>query len=167
MSNSPAIVAVWPDLYAGNVSVGPPRNGMDRYTGKLLQGWPHVLQSIELIYATPFVSRVLRRWVGSFVPPILGRNITTHNIATFYWALTSALDLWEPDYKITHVNFMNAAVQSNPALGALTVAGQEAMIRAGNGIFQNTGIYYPRGHLGDFTPDTQKTTNILPVAPTG
>jgi uncharacterized protein len=160
-SPSPEIIAVWPDLYGGNVSISPPRNGMDRYTGKLLQGWDHVEQSLYYIFATPFHSRVLRRWIGSFVPPILGRNISAQTIGTFYWAVISAIDLWEPNYRITKIDFMQEVV---PTLTPPTV---EAMIRSGQALFRNNGVYYPRGFLGNFTPSVPKSTNIINIDPKG
>lgn len=154
------IEAIWPDLYNGQATVSPARNGMNRYTGALLQGWPHVQQSLDVIFMTPFHVRVLRRWVGSFVPLLLGRNLVARLITRFWWAMMTAVDLWEPDYKITRVNFMNTAGQSP----APTTASNEQMIRAGQVIMGYQGVYYPRGHLGDFTPATSAPQNVAPLS---
>ena len=145
----------WPDLYSGNVNVSPPRNGMNRFTGGLLQAWSHVEQSLWMIFSTPFSTRVLRGWVGSFVPAILGRNLDEPTIARFYWAMTMAIDLWEPDYRITKVFFMNNIPDIFPPI---TDATSEEMVRAGQGAFAQYGIWYPRGHLGNYTPAGQQNS---------
>lgn len=156
------IEAIWPDLYSGQVTVNPARNGMDRNTGALLQGWPHVQQSLNTIFATSFHTRVLRRWVGSFVPLLLGRNIVARLITRFWWAIMTAVDLWEPDYKITRVMFMgNALDQQSPPLTTLSA---EQTIRAGQIVMGYQGVYYPRGHLGDFTPASTPPQGPQPLS---
>lgn len=141
--------AIWPDLRSGQALVSPPRNGVDRRTGKLLQGWDHVEQSMEMIFATPFHQRVLRRWVGSFVPLILGRSGVERIITRFFWAIVTAIDLWEPDYRIKQVYMMGPAIdQWSPAMGTDV----NTMFRQGEAIFRTEGQWYPRGHLGDYTP---------------
>jgi uncharacterized protein len=149
--------AYWPGLAAQQVFISPPRNGMDRATGKLLQGWKHVEQSMEVIYATPFHQRVLRRWVGSFVPAILGNNIIQRVILRFFWAIASALDMWEPDYRIKQVYFMGNALDgySPPTMNV------GDLIRIGHVIFRQEGVYYPRGHLGDFTPYERRQAGLV------
>lgn len=149
--------AVWPDLANQNATIAPPRNGMDRSTGQLLQGWDHVEQSMEVIFATPFHQRVLRRWVGSFVPAILGDNIVQRVIMRFFWAIASALDLWEPDYRIKQVYFMGNALSGyNPAINNI-----DDLIRVGHVYFRQEGVYYPRGHLGNFTPYEQRQADLV------
>jgi phage baseplate assembly protein W len=160
---APAIVtstdvnAYWPGLGAEHAFISPPRNGMDRSTGKLLQGWEHVEQSMEVIYATPFHQRVLRRWVGSFVPSILGDNIVQRVIMRFFWALASALDMWEPDYRIKQVYFMGNSLEGySPQTMDVT-----GLIRLGHVFFRQEGVYYPRGHLGDFTPFERRQAGLI------
>lgn len=148
--------AIWPDLGAGQVLISPPRNGMDRFTGKLLQGWQHVEQSLELIFLTPFHQRVLRRWVGSFVPHVLGEIAVERVITRFYWAISTSIDLWEPDYRIRNVAFMG---QATP--GDLSPTATEALYRQGNVFFRTEGMWYPRGHLGDFTPYVRQAAGLV------
>ena len=147
--------AIWPDLYNQQATIAPPRNGMDRFTGKLLQGWDHTQQSIAYIFATKFHTRPMRRWVGSFVPHILGESYIPRVVTRFYWAMASAIDLQEPDYRIKQVAFMGQAIQVGASpLGtvALSDSATVGMVRLGQALFRHHGIFYPRGHLGDFTP---------------
>lgn len=146
--------AIWPGLRDQTAFISPARNGMDRRTGKLLQGWDHVQQSLELIFATPFHERVLRRWVGSFVPHILGESMVPRVITRFFWAIASGIDIWEPNYRIKQVFFMGPALDSwmtikGPTAQSLASAD---LIRLGQAIFRQEGVYRPRAHLGDFTP---------------
>jgi len=144
--------AIWPGLRDQTAFIAPSRNGMDRRTGKLLQGWDHVEQSLELIFATPFHERVLRRWVGSFVPHILGESLVPRVVTRFFWAIASAIDIWEPNYRIKQVYFMGDALLQ---WSASTLASAD-LIRLGQTLFRQEGIYRPRAHLGDFTPYVTK-----------
>jgi hypothetical protein len=150
-----SVNAIWPDLLNNQALISPARNGMNRFTGKLMQGWDHVEQSMEVIFATPYHERVLRRWVGSFVPMLLGENFVERIVMRFYWAIVTGIDLWEPNYRIRQVYFMGDALSGWAPLPSTSAA---AMIRLGQGIFRNEGVYRPRGHLGDFTPaDTKQS----------
>ena len=150
--------AIWPGLQAGAAVIAPARNGMDRNTGKLLQGWDHVQQSMELIFATPFHERVLRRWVGSFVPRILGESAVARIITRFFWAIVTAIDLWEPDFRIQQTFIMGPALQNwSPPLTDQI----DQLLRQGQLICRTEGMYFPRGHLGDFTPFVQRGSDLI------
>jgi len=155
--------AIWPGLVNQQAVVSPPRNGMNRETGKLMQGWPHVKQSMELIFYTPFHQRVLRRWVGSFVPMILGETYVERIVLRFFWSIASSIDLWEPDYRIRQVYFMGPAVQDRFS-PPLTNGATEALFRLGQAIFRTEGVFYPRGHLGDYTPYQEQHSAITSPA---
>jgi uncharacterized protein len=150
--------AIWPSLLNGQAIISPPRNGMDRKTGKMLSGWGHVEQSMEVIFATPFHERVLRRWVGSFVPSLLGETYISRIIMRFYWAIVSAIDLWEPNYRIKQVFYMGSALSG---WSPLTQGSAADLIRLGQAIFRQEGVYRPRAHLGDFTPYEQKQSALI------
>ena len=152
------INAIWPDLLNARATIAPARNGMNRDTGKLMQGWDHVEQSMKVIFATPFHERVLRRWVGSFVPILLGRTYIARIILRFFWAIASAIDLWEPNYRIKQVQYMGAALSGWAPLPNASAAG---LIRLGQAIFRSVGVYRPRAHLGDFTPAVQKQISLV------
>lgn len=156
----PEIVnGVWPELANQQATISPPGNGMNRFTGELLQGWDDVEQSLELIFATPYHTRVLRRWVGSFVPAILGDNATLRTITRFFWAIATSIDLWEPRYRLKQIYVMGNAL-SDVSPSPLTPAAVEAMARAGDFIFREEGVYYPAGNLGNFTPYTQRAFGL-------
>lgn len=143
----------WPDLKHGRVVLMPVRIGVDRTTGKMLVGWKHVFQSIQVIFATRFHERVLRRWCGSFVPHLLGESAVERAIARFYWAIATAIDLWEPNYRIQQIRV------GTRADGTQLTSVEE--LRTGHIATQTEGVYRPRAHLGDPTPEQRRTLDLL------
>lgn|GEM_PF-232694 len=142
------INAIWPDLLNQRAIISPARNGVNRETGRLLQGWEHVEQSMKVIFATPFHERILRRWVGSYVPYILGETYVARIVTRFFWAISVSIDLWEPNYRIKQVFYMGDALSKwSPKI--LDAVGE---YRLGHGIFRTEGVYRPRAHLGDASP---------------
>lgn len=144
---------MWPDLKQGRIILNPVRIGMDRYTGKMLTGWDHVVQSMLLIFSTGFHQRVLRRWVGSFVPHLIGNNATENTIARFYWAIATGIDLWEPNYRIQRVRVGKRADGSS-----LTSAEE---LRTGHLTTAMEGVYRPRGHLGNDQPQQLRSVGLV------
>jgi phage baseplate assembly protein W len=140
----------WPELTSRGLAA-PVRVGIDNRTMKVITGWAHVEQSIARLFRTRFHRRVLRRWLGSFVPHLLGELATYQNITRFYGAIATAIDLWEPCFRVEEVRLVNADgtdAQTN------TVANR---LRLGHITFRVTGVYMPRGHLGDFTPESRRS----------
>jgi phage baseplate assembly protein W len=107
--------------------------GVNRFTGRPLTDWDHVVQSIENIFSTRYFERVMREYVGSPVPRLLGELANPRNVSRFRWATTIAIFLFEPRFQPTHVDMF-------------------ALDRTGDSEWRFDGIYRPRGHLGDFTP---------------
>ena len=142
-------VKIWP-IADKHKMQAPVRVGMDRKTGKILVGWEHVVQSMEMLFATRYHERILRQWVGSFVPHLLGQNITELTVTRFWWAIISAIDLWEPNYRIKDIALRAGLVDQTSADG----------IRRGDISFAQHGVYRPRGHLGDPTPETLRASAI-------
>lgn len=151
----------WNDIWPGYNRPAPiaaVRVGVDRRTGKILLGFDHVFQSMQVIYATRYHERVLRRWCGSLVPHLLGQNITVQYVTRFYFAMASALDLFEPGYQMRRVHVAQREPTRIPNESALTSA---IDVRRGAIKFQHVGSYIPRGHLGDMTPEDRRGINLL------
>jgi phage baseplate assembly protein W len=128
---------------------------MDRRTGKVIVGWKHVEQSILTIFMTRFHERVLRRWVGSFVPHLLGESDTDRTITRFYWAIMVSIELWEPNYRLRRVRI------GQRADGSSLTSVEE--LRLGQLTTQNEGVYRPRAHLGDDTPEAPRRVGLIGI----
>lgn len=111
-----------------------PGTGVDRDTGMILTGWPHVVQSMGVILTTHFGSRVMRRWFGSLIPALLGQNIGAAAVLRVTTAIFAALE-FEPRFALTRVRVLSNADE----------------LRTGRLRLELEGQYRPRGHLGDFT----------------
>lgn len=144
---------IWPDADRRR-PLAPVRVGMDRVTGKVIIGERHEDQSLGVIFATRIHERVCRRWVGSFVPHILGDNTTARTIARFFWAIFTALDLWEPNVRILRVR-----VRSRNGTEADLTSSEE--IRAGHVTVRLESVRRPRGHLGDFTAEGRRSIGLI------
>lgn len=114
------------------VNLQNPSVGLNAATGGTISGWEHVVQSLQDIFYTRFGSRIMREWYGSFVPNILGRLITTQEVMPFFVAVTSAIEQWEPRYRVTQIQVVKVTRE-----GALH--------------FFLDGEYRPRAVFGDFT----------------
>src|SRR5215203_5743750 len=84
-------------------ALAPVRVGVNRFSGRMMLGQDHVEQSVRTIFITRYHERILRRWVGSFVPHLLGENASESLLARFCWAIMTAIELWEPNYQIKYV----------------------------------------------------------------
>lgn len=80
-----------------------PSVGINAETGGTIYGWAHVEQSLRDIFFTRFGERIMREHYGSFIPALLGRNITSREIAPFFAALASAIEQWEPRFRVTEL----------------------------------------------------------------
>ncbi len=109
-----------------------PGIGIDWRTGKLIDGWEHVVQSLEILFSTRYGERVMREWVGSLVPVLLGENLTARTINRTKLAMWVAIETFEPRYRITQITSLDVS-------------------RLGRYGLELNGVYRPRAHLGDFT----------------
>jgi phage baseplate assembly protein W len=128
--------------------------GINRATGKLLGGWGHVLQSLHVLFSTHIGARVMRRYFGSEVPPLLGENLTPRTVVRFCYAVVVAIELWEPRFRVKQV-VVNPD-QNSPE-----------QLRAGRLTMAIHGVYMPRGHLGDPTPARGDYVITLGAGPGG
>ncbi len=106
--------------------------GVDATTGKTLRGWDHVLQSIGKIFSTPHFTRVMRPYVGSMVPALIGRLVNVRHIQRFRWAAAMALLLFEPRFRPSRIDLVE-------------------LDRTGRTGWVIEGTYFPLGHKGDFS----------------
>ena len=114
--------------------------GVNNETGQILEGWPHVQQSIAVILTTPIGTRIMRRDFGSEVPALIDRPMTYQNILAIYAATANALtprqvaDYWygEPRFRLRQCNLIEADESGSISLDI-------------------GGDYLPLGHLGDET----------------
>jgi phage baseplate assembly protein W len=108
------------------------RTGLDARTGTVLQGWDHCVQSIGKILTTRIGSRVMRRDFGSVLRDLQDRNPEPRIVMLCYVGIAQALRQWEPGFRLDSLKL----VQGGPD---------------GRYLFDLVGIFYPLGHLGDYS----------------
>lgn len=121
--------------------------GIDRFTGKPISDWTHVVQSIIVILQTHFGERVMRRTFGSAVPGVLGQNLTPSTLLKFYTAIAIAIAIWEPRFRVRSFVYPNN--ENSPDY-----------LRQGKIGIRMVGDYRPRALQGDFTVEAVKTVNV-------
>lgn len=77
--------------------------GMSRFSGKALDGFDHLRQSIEDILTTPVGTRVHRRDYGSRLPRLVDRPVNQSLVAELIAAAAEALDRWEPRLRLERI----------------------------------------------------------------
>lgn len=117
------------------------RTGINRETGRLLQGWDHCVQSIAVVLTTRVGSRVMRRAFGSDLKALQDRNPDPATMMMVYSAIVAALRRWEPGFRLTQIGV--------DSIGADGVA-----------VFTLSGTYFPRGHLGDYSVEEPREAVI-------
>ena len=121
-----------------------PSTGIDRRTGKVLRGLAHVRQSVEVIFTTRLMSRVMRRTFGSAIPILLGRsNLTAPDLLRFYTAIHLALALWEPRLRSLRAYYPKS--QNTPETARQGRMGLRLTVR-----------YMPNALQGDTTSDVEE-----------
>ncbi|WP_150467408.1 GPW/gp25 family protein [Francisella sp. SYW-9] len=71
-------------------------SGLSRYTGKLIDDFESVKQSIDDILSTPKGSRVMRRDYGSDLHKYIDSPLNKSNIAKIYLSVVQAITDFEP-----------------------------------------------------------------------
>lgn len=123
--------------------------GIDRGTGEILTGWEHVRQSIWTILTTELGSRVERRDFGVVIEGLIDRPQNEETVVDFVITVAEALEprefegrfLGEPRFQMTDMQFDLAT----PGRVELVVS----------------GVYYPNGHLGDFSVSEDMSGRIV------
>lgn len=117
-------------------------SGMARSDGGHLADWHHVEQSIQIILTTPIGSRVMRRDFGSILLDLVDRKLTPSAVLSIYSACALALLMWEPRFRLTSARLVSAR-------------------QTGQTGVELFGVYFPRGHLGDFTVKADTSTRVM------
>jgi phage baseplate assembly protein W len=118
-----------------------PGIGIDYRTGQLIDGWAHVVQSLEILFSTRYGERVMREYVGSLIPTLLGQNLTARTVNRTKMAMWVAIETFEPRYRITQITSLDVS-------------------RTGRYGLELSGVYRPRAHLGDFTADGSRKLRV-------
>lgn len=74
--------------------------GIDAVTGKTLDGFEHVQQSLEKILSTRPGARVMREWVGNPGLRLLGENATEDTVLLWFNTIYMLITLFEPRFRI-------------------------------------------------------------------
>lgn len=70
--------------------------GMCRHTGKRLEGWDHIKQSLDVIFTTRIGTRLERRGFGSAAPALIDKPSLNEKILDYYISIAEAIDAYEP-----------------------------------------------------------------------
>lgn len=111
--------------------------GMNRFTGRRLTDWDHVLQSVDVIFETEIGERLMVRHFGAGFRRLLGRKLTPDLIALAAAMFALSITIWEPRLRVVKVSVAPSAEE----------------IRQGAVSFVMEVAYRPRGHLGDTTEE--------------
>ena len=128
--------------------------GINRHTGRPLEGWPHVRQSLGVIMSTRWAQRVLMRAFGFGGLALLGQSLTPAALMRWFMALVLAIsprkaanlaniDLGEPRFRITSISF-----PSNRNSASQLQQGQFGLLI--------TGEFMPNALEGDFAVASQQ-----------
>ena len=110
--------------------------GMDRTTGKPLDGLAHLQQSIGDILGTPVGSRVMRRDYGSLLPRLIDQPFNTATKIRLVAAVATALMRWEPRVRLSRVSM---ALGDQPGQVVVTLEG----VRTDTPVAQPAAITVP------------------------
>lgn len=118
---------------------------ISRYTGKVIDNLTSAFQGVEIILSTRIGSRVMRREFGGGAIELLGRAITPSLFAAWQQLVGTAIDLWEPRFRVRRVKPKGSAEE----------------LRLGHAGLSIEVDYRPRGHLGDFTVERVMSFDIF------
>ena len=121
--------------------------GIDRFTGRPLSDWPHVVQSILVILSTRIGDRVMLRSFGAAVPGLLGQNLTPATLLRFYTAIAIAIEIWEPRFRVRRFEYPPS--ENSPD-----------NLRQGRIGIRMVGDYRPRALSGDLTVEAVRTVAL-------
>lgn len=131
---------------------------IDRETGKELSGLDDVWQSIGTILSTPLKALVFARDFGSLLPRMVDRALNPITLIEFFAAFPEAVNRINPETLMMEeprfrVRRMKLSTDSD--------------IPNGRAIFDVEGVYFPRGHLGDYSIAEDAFGQVVVVDSTG
>lgn len=109
--------------------------GMSRIDGSPLTNYESACQAVEHVLSSRIASFPLLREYGGGVIELLGRAMTPPLFAAWRQLVATAIDLWEPRFRVRRCSFSGTAAELRLGKAGLVI---EADFR-------------PKGHLGDFT----------------
>ena len=77
--------------------------GMNKISGRVLEGTDHLQQSISDILLTPIGSRVMRRSYGSRLLELISQPYVKATVLQVYAAIADALRQWEPRFVLKRI----------------------------------------------------------------
>lgn len=90
--------------------------GMDRLTGKNIEGAEHIAQSIGDILTTPIGTRVMRRDYGSRLPELIDAPMNRATRQLIAAASAGAIARWEKRIRLSRVLFGPASADGSLSL---------------------------------------------------
>ena len=119
--------------------------GTSALVNATMSDWEHVQQSLRILLSTPIGSRLMRREYGCDLKNIVDQKLTTRNILLIYSAAATAIQRWEPRYRMRGGRVTGAGHAIRAERGFETYA------TGGLLVLEIFGTYYPRGHKGDYS----------------
>lgn len=112
-----------------------PMVGLDRQTGKRISNLESAYQAVTFTLSTRIGDVALLREFGGGVVELLGRAMTPALFAAWKQLIATAIDIWEPRFRVRRV----------------VATGSAEQIRLGHAGLLIEADFRPRGHLGDQT----------------
>jgi phage baseplate assembly protein W len=103
--------------------------GLDRSSGRALDGNAHLSQSIGDILSTPIGARVMRRDYGSMLPDLIDQPANPVTRQLMFAATAVALSRWEPRLKLTRVT---VSTDNQDGRLAIDIEGERTDLPAAN-----------------------------------
>ena len=117
------------------------RQGVDPKTGKWLSGWEHCVSCLAMLFATRISTVPWRRLYGATIKDVQDQNANPDTILGFYTSVADAVDKFEPGFRLKTIEMLKAG-------------------RDGRFIILITGLFYPNGHLGDYSIVEDRSTDF-------
>ncbi len=117
---------------------------LDHATGGTVDGWAHVVQSVQTILGTRLNTRVFRRAFGSDVATMVDAPMNDAGVLALIVAVAEAIETWEPRFDLTDVQL------DGTAQGRITLV--------------LSGTYLPNAHMGDLSTVSDELRQVRVAA---